>query len=288
MKSKIILLLLSALLVTSMIGCGSKDKQTVSPTDSKVTASADDDIEIKKDYGEDIELISKNYLKAIDSNTKGGFKNPIIGKVTEDKGNHSKVEGFDKSKDGKTVICYLDTSESKDLKLGDVVRIDIKDIDKNDDDSNEDPTEFKYGAEPMSMDEYNKKISERVGDTRDKSTKDNYVYLKDTKENSYFVPELSMATYQDMLRIITTPVLDKQNLSSIQGEYDGEVVLIDIKHDESMVVAVKVNDKYEYFCVSLTDMKRLKISDEDYKIRDKVKVIIGIYPYSTEEAVSIK
>lgn len=286
MKNKLILVLISTLLTVSMIGCGSKEKQTTNSTENKATVSADQDVDIKKDYGEDIKLVSKKYLKAIDSNTKGGFKNPIIGTVTEDKDNHSKVEGFDKSKDGKILICYLDTTGSKDLKLGDVVRIDIKDIDKNDD-SDEEPTKFKYGAEPMSMAEYNKKISEQVGDTRDKSTKDKYVYLEDINGNSYFAPELSMAMYKDMLPLRTTTAVNSKYLSTIQGIYDGEVVLIDIKNKQTMLMAIKVNDKYEYFCVNIGDQYRYSISNKDYKIGDKVKVTIGTVE-NQEIALSIK
>ena len=281
MKNKIILILLSTLLTVSMIGCGSKEAQTASSTDTKATVSADQDVEIKKDYGEDIELVSKNYLK-LSNSKKGGFT--FVGKVVADKDNVSKLEGLDKNKDGKIKTCYLDTTGSTDLKLGDVVSLLIEE-DKNDED---DPTKFKYTIEPMSSNEYNKKVSERVGDTRDKSTKDNYSYLKDAKGTLYFVPELSMVEYQDMVYIESTLVLGKENLNNIRGEYDGEVVLMNIKHGETMVIAVKVNDKYEYYCVNLTDLKGFEKSNKDYKIGDKIKVTIGMYPYSTEQGIEIE
>lgn len=283
MKNKLVLVLISTLLTVSMIGCGSKEKQTTGSTDdSKTNVSVDQDAEIKKDYGDDVELVSKKYLKITDS--KEGGTTTFIGKVVADKDNLSKLEGLDKTKDGKTKICYLDTTGGTDLKLGDFVNIGIKE-DKNNEDN---LTEFKYTVEPISPTEYNKTVSERVGDTRDKSTKDNYVYLADTKGTSYFVPELSIVQYQDMMHIKSTPVLDKQNLNNIRGEYDGEVVLIDIKHGESMVIAAKVNDKYEYYCISLKDLERFGFSDKHYKIGDKVKVIIGIYPQSTEQGIAIE
>lgn len=282
MKNKLVLVLISTLLTVSMIGCGSKEKQTTSSVDSKANVSVDQDVEIKKDYGDDVELVSKKYLKITDS--KKGAMTTFIGKVVADKDNISKLEGLDKTEGGKTKICYLDTTGGTDLKLGDFVNIGIKE-DKNNEDN---PTEFKYTVEPISSTEYNKTVSERVGDTRDKSTKDNYVYLTDTKGTSYFVPELSIVQYQDMMHIKSTPVLDKQNLNSIRGEYDGEVVLIDIKNGESMVIAAKVNDKYEYYCISLADLERLGFNDKNYKIGDKVKAVIGIYPQSTEQGIAIE
>lgn len=282
MKNKLVLVLISTLLTVSMIGCGSKEKQTTSSVDSKANVSVDQDVEIKKDYGDDVELVSKKYLKITDS--KKGAMTTFIGKVVADKDNLSKLEGLDKTEGGKTKICYLDTTGGTDLKLGDFVNIGIKE-DKNNEDN---PTEFKYTVEPISSTEYNKTVSERVGDTRDKSTKDNYVYLTDTKGTSYFVPELSIVQYQDMMHIKSTPVLDKQNLNSIRGEFDGEVVLIDIKNGESMVIAAKVNDKYEYYCISLADLERLGFNDKHYKIGDKVKAVIGIYPQSTEQGIAIE
>lgn len=281
MKNKLILVLVATLLTVSMIGCGSKEKQTASSTENKATVSVNEDVEINKDYGEDIQLVSKKYLK-LDNSKKGGIG--FVGKVVADKDNLSKLESLDKTKDGKTKICYLDTTGSTDLKLGDVVNIGIED-NKNDEDN---ATKFNYTIEPISSTEYNKKVSELVGDTRDKSTKDNYVYLKDTK-TSYFVPELSMIEYQDMMRIESTPVVGrKQDLNNIRGEYDGEVVLTDVKHRESLVIAIKVNDKYEYYCLNINDLKNFDKSNRNYKIGDKFKVTIGMYPQSTEQGVVIE
>ena len=58
MKNKLILVLVATLLTVSVIGCGSKEKQTAGVADNKAPVSANEDVEIKKDYGEDI----MNYL----------------------------------------------------------------------------------------------------------------------------------------------------------------------------------------------------------------------------------
>lgn len=123
MKNKLVLVLISTLLTVSMIGCGSKEKQTTSSVDSKANVSVDQDVEIKKDYGDDVELVSKKHLKITDS--KKGAMTTFIGKVVTDKDNLSKLEGLDKTEGGKTKICYLDTTGGTDLKLGDFVNIGI-------------------------------------------------------------------------------------------------------------------------------------------------------------------
>ena len=284
MKNKLILILLSTLLTVSMIGCGSKEKKNETSTDSRVTVSADEDVEINKNYGKDICLESENYLTAFNGDINSKGESSLIGKVTADKGNLSKIEDFEKNPDGRTLICYLDTTGFTDLKVGDVVSIGIID---NDDESDKDKEEFRYKAEPMSMNEYKKTVSERTGDTRDKLTKDENVYLKDEKGNLIFAPELSMAS-EEIVSLLPTRVLNSQSLRNIKGSYDGEVVLIDIKNGDRMLVATKVNDKFEYFFVSIRDLKKYGISDRNYKIGDKVKVTIGICPESTEPGTAIE
>lgn len=279
MKNKIILILLSTLLTASMIGCGSKEKQTTSATDTKATVLADEDVEIKKGYGEDIFLMSKSYLKAFNGEVSLESESYLVGTVTADKDNLSKIEAFEKTRDERTEICFVDTTGVTDLKVGDVVSIvvikDEKDKIKK---------EFRYRVEPMSMAEYKKTVAERTGDTRDKSTKDENVYLKDEQNKLYFVPELSMAS---SVSLLPTRVVDTQYLNNIKGTYDGEFFFIYINDGDKMIVATKVNDKYEYFLVSIRELKRFGISDRDYKMGDKVKVTIGTVE-NEEVGVSVK
>lgn len=267
MKNKLILALITTVLTFSMIGCGSKEKQTTSSTENKATVSADQDVGIKKDYGEDIILTSKNYLKAFKGDLGSEAESYLVGTVTADKDNLSKIEAFEKTRDERTKICFVDTTGVTDLKVGDVVSLGVI-KDEND----KDKKQFRYRIEPMSMAEYKKTVAERIGDTRDKSTKDENVYLKDADNKLYFAPELSMAS---SVSLFPVRVLDSQYLRNIKGTYDGEVVLVNIKNGDVMIITTKVNDKYEYFCVSMSELKRFGISNRDYKMGDKVKVTIG-------------
>jgi ribosomal protein L21E len=279
MKNKIILILLSTLLTVSMIGCGSKEKQSTSSTDSKATVSADEDVQIKKDYGEDIVLISKSYLKAFNGEVGLESESYLVGTVTADKDNLSKIEALEKTRDERTEICFVDTTGVTDLKVGDVVSIGVIKDEKD-----KIKKEFRYRVEPMSMAEYKKTVAERTGDTRDKSTKDENVYIKDQENKLYFAPELSMAS---SVSLLPTRVVDTQYLNNIKGTYDGEVVLINIGNGSSMLVATKVDDKCKYFWVSVNELKRFGISDRDYKMGDKVKVTIGTVE-NEEVGVSVK
>lgn len=279
MKNKIILILLSTLLTVNMIGCGSKEKQTTSSTNSKSTISADEDVEIKKDYGEDISLTSKSYLKAFNGDLGSEAESSLVGTVTADKDNLSKIEAFEKTKDERTKICFVDTTGVTDLKVGDVVS-----IGRIYDENNKSKNEFRYIIEPMSITEYKKTVAERTGDTRDKSSKDENIYLKDEEDNLHFAPELSMASSASLL---PTRVVDTQYLNNIKGTYDGEVVLINIRSGSSILVATKVNDKYKYFWVSISELKRFGISNRDYKMGDKIKVTIGTVE-NQEVGVSVK
>lgn len=267
MKNKLILALITTLLTASIIGCGSKEKQTTSSTDSKATVSADQDVEIKKNYGEDIILTSKNYLKAFNGDLGSKSESSIVGTVTADKDNLSKIEAFEKTRDERTQICFIDTTGVTDLKVGDIVSLGII-KDEND----KDKKQFRYKIEPMSMAEYKKTVAERTGDTRDKSTKDENVYVKNEENKLYFAPELSMAS---VVPLKPTRVVGTQVLNNIKGTYDGEVVLIRIASGNEMLIATKVNDKYEYFWISIYELKRFGISDRNYKMGDKVRVTIG-------------
>ena len=280
MKNKLILVLVATLLTVSVIGCGSKEKQTAGSTENKATVSANEDVEIKKDYGEDIILTSKDYLKAFNGEVNLESESLIVGTVTADKDNLSRIEAIEKTKDERTKICFIDTTGVKDLNVGDVVSLGII-KDQNDNSKKE----FRYRIEPMSMDEYKKTVAERIGDTRDKSTSDENVYLKDESNKSYFAPELSMASN---VSLMPARVLDSQYLRNIKGIYDGEVVLINIGSGNQILVATKVNDKYQYFWISTSELKRFGISDRDYKMGDKVKITIGIAADTGEQAVMVK
>ena len=279
MKNKLILVLISTLLTVSMIGCGSKEKQTTSSTDSNATVSADQDVEIKKDYGKDISLTSKSYLKAFNGDTSSKGESSVVGTVTADKDNFSKIEDFEKTRDERTQICFVDTTGVTDLKVGDIVSLGVI-KDEND----KDKKQFRYKIEPMSMTEYKKTVAERTGDTRDKSTKDENVYVKDQDNKLYFAPELSMAS---VVSLKPTRVVGTQVLNNVKGIYDGEVVLIRIASGNEMLIATKVNDKYEYFLISIYELKRFGISDRNYKMGDKVKVTIGTVE-NEEVGVSVK
>lgn len=281
MKNKLILVLVATLLTVSVIGCGSKEKQTAAgSTENKATVSANEDVEIKKDYGEDIILTSKDYLKAFNGEVNLESESLIVGTVTADKDNLSRIEALEKTKDERTKICFIDTTGVKDLNVGDVVSLGII-KDQNDNSKKE----FRYRIEPMSVAEYKKTVAERIGDTRDKSTSDENVYLKDESNKSHFAPELSMASN---VSLIPVRVLDSQYLRNIKGIYDGEVVLINIGSGNQILVATKVNDKYQYFWISTSELKRFGISDRDYKMGDKVKITIGIAADTGEQAVMVK
>jgi hypothetical protein len=267
MKNKLILVLIVTLLTGSIIGCGSKEKQTTSSTENKATVSADQDVEIKKDYGKDISLTSKSYLKAFNGDTSSKGESSIVGTVTADKDNFSKIEDFEKTRDERTRICFADTTGVTDLKVGDIVSLGIIE-----DENDKGKKQFRYKIEPMSMAEYKKTVAERTGDTRDKSTKDENVYVKNEENKLYFAPELSMAS---VVSLKPTRVVGTQVLNNIKGTYDGEVVLIRIASGSEMLIATKVNDKYEYFWISIYELKRFGISDRNYKMGDKVKVTIG-------------
>lgn len=280
MKNKLILVLVATLLTVSVIGCGSKEKQTAGSTENKATVSAKEDVEIKKDYGEDIILTSKDYLKAFNGEVNLESESLIVGTVTADKDNLSRIEALEKTKDERTKICFIDTTGVKDLNVGDIVSLGII-KDQNDNSKKE----FRYRIEPMSMDEYKKTVAERIGDTRDKSTSDENVYLKDESNKSHFAPELSM---ESKVSLMPVRVLDSQYLRNIKGIYDGEVVLINIGSGNQILVATKVNDKYQYFWISTSELKRFGISDRDYKMGDKVKITIGIAADTGEQAVMVK
>lgn len=267
MKNKLILVLIVTLLTGSIIGCGSKEKQETGSTENKATVNADQDVEIKKNYGEDIILTSKNYLKAFNGDLGSKSESSIVGTVTADKDNLSKIEAFEKTRDERTQICFIDTTGVTDLKVGDIVSLGII-KDEND----KDKKQFRYKIEPMSMAEYKKTVAERTGDTRDKSTKDENVYVKNEENKLYFAPELSMAS---VVPLKPTRVVGTQVLNNIKGTYDGEVVLIRIISGSEMLIATKVNDKYQYFWISIHELKRFGISNRNYKMGDKVKVTIG-------------
>lgn len=279
MKNKLILVLITTLLTVSMIGCGSKEKKTTSSTENKATVSADQDVEIKKDYGKDISLTSKSYLKAFNGDTSSKGESSIVGTVTADKDNFSKIEAFEKTRDERMQICFVDTTGVTDLKVGDIVSLGIIE-----DENDKGKKQFRYKIEPMSMAEYKKTVAERTGDTRDKSTKDENVYVRNEANKLYFAPELSMAS---VVSLKPTRVVGTQVLNNVKGTYDGEVVLIRIASGNEMLIATKVNDKYEYFLISIYELKRFGISDRNYKMGDKVKVTIGTVE-NEEVGVSVK
>ena len=279
MKNKLILVLITTLLTVSMIGCGSKEKKTTSSTENKATVSADQDVEIKKDYGKDISLTSKSYLKAFNGDTSSKGESSIVGTVTADKDNFSKIEAFEKTRDERMQICFVDTTGVTDLKVGDIVSLGIIE-----DENDKGKKQFRYKIEPMSMAEYKKTVAERTGDTRDKSTKDENVYVRNEANKLYFAPELSMAS---VVSLKPTRVVGSQVLNNVKGTYDGEVVLIRIASGNEMLIATKVNDKYEYFLISIYELKRFGISDRNYKMGDKVKVTIGTVE-NEEVGVSVK
>ncbi|WP_097034519.1 hypothetical protein [Clostridium tertium] len=251
------------------------------------------------DMGTGIETQGIEYIKSIDKVDESGEKHYqlIYGKVTEDKDNLSIVESIfsdqiNMDNGYQSGVCFIDTKDTKDLKVGDFAVINIEigsngewngyvfvkgpmnedEIKKYEEEERKRKEEelqnelevnkHKKEEEENKNDKNNISVGKRMNDNRDRGSKDDGLWITLNDQSMWFVPELNQAffeaNYENMLRQLT--VDSKSKLGTIRGTFDAEVVL---SGENKVVIAIKPSDKYEYYCLKV---------NKKYSIGDKFKV----------------